>query len=160
MEYGLKRRHGLHRNAATALAAVAAAAGLRAVVFGARPSPPAKLIETPSYGATVVPNGTYDQAFDLGAQARDHFGWYNRSTAFNPFTIEGKKTAAPDRGRSVDGEPVRGDRADPRRRHPGRAAKGFRDLETAGRTRPRPRSSRFSPRALGIAVARTPGIRP
>jgi threonine synthase len=47
------------------------------------------------YGADVVRvDGSYDDAFDLCLEACDAFGWYNRNTALNPFTIEGKKTAA------------------------------------------------------------------
>ena len=38
--------------------------------------------------------GTYDEAFELCSRACGEFGWYNRNTALNPFTIEGKKTAA------------------------------------------------------------------
>lgn len=82
-------------NAATALAAVAAASGLRAVVFVPASAPEAKLVQMLSYGAVVMPiDGTYDEAFELCRQACDTFGWYNRNTALNPFTIEGKKTAA------------------------------------------------------------------
>ena len=39
-------------------------------------------------------DGTYDDAFDLSIKASEKFGWFNRNTAYNPFTIEGKKTAA------------------------------------------------------------------
>jgi threonine synthase len=38
--------------------------------------------------------GNYDAAFDLCLVASKAFGWYCRNTAYNPFTIEGKKTAA------------------------------------------------------------------
>ena len=82
-------------NAATALSAVAASAGLRAVVFVPADAPTAKLIQMMSYGADVLPvAGSYDDAFELSLAACDRFGWTNRNTAFNPFTIEGKKTAA------------------------------------------------------------------
>jgi threonine synthase len=82
-------------NAATALACVAAAAGLRAVVFVPAAAPPAKLVQMASYGATLVPlDVTYDDAFELSVAASERFGWYNRNTAYNPFTVEGKKTAA------------------------------------------------------------------
>ena len=82
-------------NAATALAAVAAAAGVRAVVFVPGAAPRAKLVQMASYGARVVPvEGSYDDAFELCLAACREFGWYNRNTALNPFTIEGKKTAA------------------------------------------------------------------
>jgi threonine synthase len=82
-------------NAATALACLAAAAGLRAVVFVPAAAPPAKLVQIASYGATLVPvDGSYDDAFELSLAACARFDWYNRNTAYNPFTIEGKKTAA------------------------------------------------------------------
>lgn len=82
-------------NAATALSCVAASLGQRAVIFVPASAPPAKLVQMLSYGADVVPvDGTYDQAFELSLEATRLFGWYNRNTAFNPFTIEGKKTSA------------------------------------------------------------------
>lgn len=82
-------------NAATALAAVGAAAGIHVVVFVPASAPDAKLIQMLSYGATVLRiEGTYDDAFELSAEACERFGWYNRNTALNPFTAEGKKTAA------------------------------------------------------------------
>ncbi len=82
-------------NAATALAALAAASGVRAVLFVPASAPEAKLVQMLAYGAEVLPiDGTYDQAFELCVQACQRFGWYNRNTALNPFTIEGKKTAA------------------------------------------------------------------
>jgi threonine synthase len=82
-------------NAASALAAVAAAAGVRAVVFVPASAPPAKLAQAATCGARVVPvAGSYDDAFELSIEACERFGWYNRNTAFNPFTIEGKKTVA------------------------------------------------------------------
>jgi len=82
-------------NAAAALAAVGAAAGIRAVVFVPESAPEAKLVQLLCYGAEVLPvEGSYDDAFELCLAACDAFGWYNRNTALNPFTIEGKKTAA------------------------------------------------------------------
>jgi len=81
-------------NAATALAAVSAAAGTRAILFVPASAPEAKLVQMLSYGATVLPiDGNYDDAFELCLAACEEFGWYNRNTALNPFTIEGKKTA-------------------------------------------------------------------
>jgi threonine synthase len=82
-------------NAATALAAVAAAAAVTAVVLVPASTPPAKLVQMLSYGARVLPvAGSYDEAFELCLSACNQLGWYNRSTALNPFTIEGKKTLA------------------------------------------------------------------
>jgi threonine synthase len=39
-------------------------------------------------------DGTYDNAFDLCLEATRTYGWYNRNTGFNPYLLEGKKTAA------------------------------------------------------------------
>jgi threonine synthase len=89
-------------NAGTAMAAVAAAAGLRSVVFVPASAPEAKLVQMLSYGADVLPvDGTYDDAFELCLGACTRFAWYNRNTALNPFTIEGKKTAALEIARSL-----------------------------------------------------------
>jgi threonine synthase len=53
------------------------------------------LVQIASYGARLIPvDGSYDQAFELSVAACAKFGWYNRNTALNPYTIEGKKTAA------------------------------------------------------------------
>jgi threonine synthase len=65
------------------------------VIFAPRSAPPAKIAQLLVYGAQVLlVDGTYDQAFDLAVQAAQEFGWYCRSTGYNPFTAEGKKTAA------------------------------------------------------------------
>jgi threonine synthase len=82
-------------NAATALSCLAASLGQQAVILVPSSAPPAKLTQMLCYGAQVIPvRGTYDQAFELSLEATRLFGWYNRNTAFNPFTIEGKKTSA------------------------------------------------------------------
>jgi len=58
-------------------------------------APEAKVAQLLMFGATVIlVNGNYDQAFDLCLQASREFGWYCRNTGYNPFTAEGKKTAA------------------------------------------------------------------
>ncbi len=73
----------------------AASAGLRAIIFAPRTAPQAKVAQLLTYGAQVIlVDGTYDQAFDLSLAASETFGWYNRNTGYNPFTAEGKKTAA------------------------------------------------------------------
>jgi len=82
-------------NAGAALAGMAAAVGQRAVIFAPRTAPPAKIAQLLIYGAQVLlVDGNYDAAFDLSIQAAEEFGWYCRNTGFNPFTAEGKKTAA------------------------------------------------------------------
>ncbi|HEX9617236.1 MAG TPA: threonine synthase [Anaerolineales bacterium] len=82
-------------NAGAALAGMSAAIGQKAVIFAPRTAPPAKVAQLLVFGATVLlVDGNYDQAFDLSIQAADEFGWYCRNTGYNPFTVEGKKTAA------------------------------------------------------------------
>lgn len=82
-------------NAGAALAGMAAAVGQPAVIFAPRTAPPAKIAQLLIYGAQVLlVDGNYDQAFDLSVQAAGEFGWYCRNTGYNPFTAEGKKTAA------------------------------------------------------------------
>ncbi len=82
-------------NAGAALAGLAAAAKMPAVIFVPRTAPQAKIAQLLIFGARVVlVEGNYDQAFDLCLQVTKEFGWYCRSTAFNPYTVEGKKTAA------------------------------------------------------------------
>ncbi len=82
-------------NAGAALAGMAAAAGARAVIFAPKTAPPAKVAQLLIFGASVfLVDGTYDDAVELSRQAADEFGWYCRNTGYNPFTAEGKKTAA------------------------------------------------------------------
>jgi threonine synthase len=80
-------------NAASALAAVCASVGLKALIFVPEKAPKAKLVQMVLYGATVVPIlGTYDEAFALSLEYTDQRGGLNRNTAYHPLTIEGKKT--------------------------------------------------------------------
>lgn len=82
-------------NAGSSLAGICAAQGQKAIVIVPESAPMAKLTQILMYGATIVPvKGTYDDAFDLSIKATEEFGWYNRNTAFNPLTVEGKKTVA------------------------------------------------------------------
>jgi threonine synthase len=82
-------------NAGSALAGIAASVGMKSVVFVPAFAPPAKVAQLQIYGATaVVVEGTYDDAFTLSIEASNRFGWYQRSTGYNPYTREGKKTAA------------------------------------------------------------------
>ena len=82
-------------NAGSSLACLAAALDMRAIVFVPENAPIAKLTQALSFGATVLAvRGNYDDAFDLCLKASSEFGWFNRSTGYNPFTREGKKTCA------------------------------------------------------------------
>ena len=82
-------------NAGSSLAGICASQGQKAIIIVPETAPVAKLTQIIMYGAVVVPvKGTYDEAFDLSVRATEVFGWYNRNTAFNPLTIEGKKTVS------------------------------------------------------------------
>lgn len=82
-------------NAGAALAGMAAAVGQKAVIFAPKTAPQAKVAQLLIFGAKVIlVDGTYDDAFDLTVKAANEFGWYCRNTGYNPFTLEGKKTAA------------------------------------------------------------------
>ena len=82
-------------NAGAALAGMSAAIGQKAVIFAPKTAPPAKVAQLLVFGAQVLlVDGTYDDAFDLTILAAQEFNWYCRNTGYNPFTAEGKKTAA------------------------------------------------------------------
>ena len=82
-------------NAGAALAGMSASVGHKAVIFAPKTAPPAKVAQLLVFGAQVIlVDGNYDQAFDLTIEAAQAFGWYCRNTGYNPFTMEGKKTAA------------------------------------------------------------------
>jgi len=82
-------------NAGAALAGMSAAIGQKAIIFAPKSAPQAKVAQLLVFGAKVIlVDGTYDDAFDLTVKAADEFGWYCRNTGYNPFTAEGKKTAA------------------------------------------------------------------
>ncbi len=82
-------------NAAAALAGISASVGINTIIFVPASAPEAKIAQLLIYGATVLlVEDTYDVAFDLCYQMCLEEGWYCRNTAINPFTTEGKKTAA------------------------------------------------------------------
>ncbi len=80
-------------NAASALAAYAAAAGIEAHIFMPRDVPQANYIECKAFGAfvTLVDGLIGDCARLVAAGAAAH-GWYDVSTLKEPYRIEGKKT--------------------------------------------------------------------
>jgi len=82
-------------NAGAALAGMSAAVGQKAIIFAPKSAPQAKVAQLLIFGAKVIlVDGTYDDAFDLTIKCSEEFGWYCRNTGYNPFTAEGKKTAA------------------------------------------------------------------
>ena len=82
-------------NAGAAMSALGAAYGIEIVLFVPEKAPVNKLMQSILYGATVVPvKGTYDDAFALSICYTKNFGGINRNTAYNPITIEGKKSVS------------------------------------------------------------------
>ena len=82
-------------NAASSMAAVGAAAGLQVKVFLPAAAPVAKRIQVLQYGAELVSvDGNYDKAYDLSLEYSQRSGALSRNTAYNPLTIEGKKTVS------------------------------------------------------------------
>ncbi len=82
-------------NAASSMAGIAAAAGQKAFIFMPESAPKAKLVQCLQYGAELIPvKGNYDRAFDLSLKFSQRKGFLSRNTAYNPMTIEGKKTVS------------------------------------------------------------------
>jgi len=82
-------------NAASSLSCISASLGIKNIIFVPETAPIPKITQLLVFGANVIMvKGSYDDAFDLCVKACDEFGWYNRNTGYNPFTREGKKTAA------------------------------------------------------------------
>jgi len=84
-------------NAGSSLAGICARLGLKARIYVPKNIPEAKRIQIEAYGAKlIVVDGDYDKAFDVCLEESKKNNWYNRNTAYNPLTIEGKKSAAYD----------------------------------------------------------------
>jgi threonine synthase len=80
-------------NAAGALAAYAAAAGLEAHIFMPKDVPQANRVECESYGAHVnLVDGLISDCGRMVAERREQEGWFDVSTLKEPFRVEGKKT--------------------------------------------------------------------
>jgi threonine synthase len=96
----MARHYGLHKlavpsagNAAGALAAYAAAAGIEAHIFMPRDVPFANYVEAVAYGANVtLVNGLISDCGRIVAERKDKEGWFDVSTLKEPFRVEGKKT--------------------------------------------------------------------
>ncbi|HSJ84449.1 MAG TPA: threonine synthase [Acidimicrobiia bacterium] len=90
-------------NAAAALAGVAASVGRATVIFVPTAAPEAKVAQLLAYGAKVLlVDGSYDEAVELCLRSAEKFDWYNRTTGFNPYMSEGKKTVAHEIARQLD----------------------------------------------------------
>jgi threonine synthase len=80
-------------NAAGALAAYAAAAGIEANIFMPKDVPFANYVEAKMYGAKVtLVDGLISDCGRMVAERKDTEGWFDISTLKEPFRIEGKKT--------------------------------------------------------------------
>ena len=80
-------------NAASALAAYAAAAGIEAHIFMPRDVPLANRVECESYGARVtLVDGLISDCARMVAERKEKEGWFDVSTLKEPFRLEGKKT--------------------------------------------------------------------
>ncbi len=80
-------------NAAGALAAYAAAAGMEAHIFMPRDVPQANFIECKSFGARVtLIDGLISDCGRMVAERKVAEGWFDVSTLKEPYRIEGKKT--------------------------------------------------------------------
>jgi threonine synthase len=92
-------------NAASSLAAMCAALGTKAVIFVPARAPVPKVAQLQVFGAKVFRvQGSYDQAYDLCAQAIERFGWYDRNAAVNPMLVEGKKTCGLELGEAEEAD--------------------------------------------------------
>jgi threonine synthase len=80
-------------NAASALAAYAAAAGLEAHIFMPKDVPKANLVECQSYGAKVtLVDGLISDCARIVNERKQAEGWFDITTLKEPFRVEGKKT--------------------------------------------------------------------
>jgi len=92
--YGLKKLAAPSAgNAASALAAYAAAASLEAHIFMPQDVPLANRVECESYGAHVtLVNGLISDCARIVAERKQNEGWFDVSSLKEPFRLEGKKT--------------------------------------------------------------------
>lgn len=80
-------------NAAGALAAYAARAGMEANIFMPRDTPRANVIECEQTGANVtLVDGLITDCGAIVAQRKEAEGWFDVSTLKEPYRVEGKKT--------------------------------------------------------------------
>ena len=96
----MARHYGLKKlavpsagNAAGALAAYAAAAGIEAHIFMPKDVPFANFVEATVYGAKVtLVDGLISDCGRIVAERKEKEGWFDISTLKEPFRVEGKKT--------------------------------------------------------------------
>jgi len=93
-QYGLKKLAAPSAgNAAGALAAYAAAAGIEAHLFMPKDVPFANYLEAVIYSANVtLVDGLISDCGRIVAERKEEEGWFDISTLKEPFRVEGKKT--------------------------------------------------------------------
>jgi threonine synthase len=100
MAVTMARHYGLKKlaipsagNAAGALAAYAAAAGLESHIFMPKDVPEANLVECKAYGSDVnLIDGLISDCARIVGERKPAEGWFDVSTLKEPFRVEGKKT--------------------------------------------------------------------
>lgn len=100
MAVTMAKAHGIRKvavpsagNAASALAAYSAAAGIEAQIFMPKDVPQANLVECQSYGAKVtLVDGLISDCARMVNERKQSEGWFDISTMKEPFRVEGKKT--------------------------------------------------------------------
>ncbi len=100
MAVSMARHYGLKKlavpsagNAAGALAAYAAAAGIEAHIFMPRDVPFANYLECVAYGAhTTLVDGLISDCARIVNERKAAEGWFDVSTVKEPYRVEGKKT--------------------------------------------------------------------
>ena len=92
-------------NAASAMAAYAAAAGIEAHIFMPRDVPQANYLECMAYGAHVtLVDGLISDCGRMVAERGPAEGWFDVSTLKEPYRIEGKKTMGYEVAEQMDWE--------------------------------------------------------
>ncbi|HEY2498232.1 MAG TPA: threonine synthase [Candidatus Angelobacter sp.] len=93
-QYGLKKLAVPSAgNAASALAAYSAAAGIEAHIFMPKDVPLANFVECQAYGAHVtLVDGLISDCAKMVNERKQAEGWFDISTLKEPFRVEGKKT--------------------------------------------------------------------
>ncbi|MBM3262489.1 MAG: threonine synthase [candidate division Zixibacteria bacterium] len=91
-------------NAAGALCAYAARAGLPAFVFMPKDTPAAFVAECRATGASVeLVDGLITDCGRIVAERKEHEGWFDVSTLKEPYRVEGKKTMGYELAEQFDG---------------------------------------------------------
>jgi threonine synthase len=92
-------------NAASALAAYCAAAGIEAHIFMPQDVPMANLVECKAYGAKVtLVDGLISDCARMVNERKPAEGWFDISTLKEPFRVEGKKTMGYEVAEQLDWE--------------------------------------------------------